>query len=411
MKFTEEVDYERLLEGQHNQDLIGQIDVDLFGAPREYTPARIKSHTEIFDAGDRLSPGERLMVSTAMAGIAGQLMIEGDEKRAKKVLDESTRYELCGEKLFFRCPQDDTRFYTPLHCHSRICESCGAIYRKEVERQMIPLLQEVTDHRRRGFCLSLLTLTVTSRRFRSGLPTPGDIAIFQKQSANLLKLFFGKYKAIMKPDGTVHEPAPRWKYKTDKEGHRHKVSRRVPEIRTTKGKEVEDYRIYRGAGFIACIELGHNNNNLHLHAITYGPIISWSALRSAWEKITGDSWQTDIRAAHGSLKNIAAYILKYITKPPSRDSYEEIAEYALMIKGVRRIRTGGIFYGRLKKVKKDNSGLGRCPYCRSRLIMEGCIDQNKPALSLMQLHRDLEKNGFIPSPVELCPALANDCAF
>lgn len=412
MQLTQEIDYQELLTEQQRRESLEQLEADMFGHPAEHRPARIRPHTEIFRIENELSSGERLQVSTAMAGIAGQLVLDGQERQARKVVLECQRYELCGQKLFFRCPNDETRFFVPNHCHSRICETCGRIYRKEIERQIIPLLREVTDHKRRGFCLSLLTLTVTSRRFESRLPSTGEINTFQRQSAKLLKLFFGKYKAVLKPDNTIHEPAPRWIYKTDTEGKRRKVRRRVPEVKAGKGgKESEDYRIYRGAGFIACIELGPGNNNLHLHAITYGPIIPWQQIRSAWERITGDSWQTDIRAAKGDLKTIASYILKYITKPPVHDSYYEIATYALMIKGVRRIRSGGIFYHRLKKIKRISSGLNRCPYCQARLILEGLDDQNAVALPLRELHRQLEKTGHIPSPGELHPSLAIVCPF
>jgi len=411
MRITEEVDYQKEIEAQQQRDLLEQIETDMFGITRDHRPAMLPSYTEVFHLDDELSRGERTLISTEMAGIAGQLLIDGDERRAKKVIAEADRFELCGEKLFFRCPNDDTRFFLPHHCHSRICETCGRIYRKEMERQILPLLREVTDHRRRGFCLSLLTLTVTSRRF-TGLPTAADIALFQKQSAKLLKLYFGKYKAVLKPDGSVHEPAPRWIYKTDQDGHRRKIRRRTPEIRSGKhGNETEDYRIFRGAGFIACIELGAGNNNLHLHAITYGPITPWESIRNAWKKITGDSWMTDIRAAKGDLKRIAAYILKYITKPPVHDSYHEIAEYALMIKGVRRIRTGGVFYHRLKKIKRPASDLNRCPYCRTRLILEGLDSQTAVALPLRDLYRQLEKEGHIPPPGELHPAYAQVCNF
>lgn len=411
MQISQEIDYQQLKAAENTRDLVDQLHADMFGIPPEHRPARIRPHTEVFNLGTDLSQGERLLVSTAMAGMAGELLLTSHEREAKKIIMEAQRYELCGEKLFFRCPNDETRFFVPHHCHSRICETCGRIYRKGMERQIVPLLREVTDHARQGFCLSLLTLTVTSRRF-VGLPSAADIVTFQKQSAKLLKLFFGKYKAVMKPDGTVHEPAPRWTYKTDQEGNRRKSRRRVPEIRSGKhGRETEDYRIYRGAGFIACIELGPGNNNLHLHAITYGPIIPWENIRNAWQKITGDSWHTDIRKAKGDLKTIASYILKYITKPPVHDSYHQIAEYALMIKGVRRIRTGGIFYHRLKKTKRTGLGLNRCPYCQARLILEGLDDQNAVALNLRDLHRQLEKEGRIPTPGQLHPSLAIDCPF
>jgi hypothetical protein len=55
------------------------------------------------------------------------------------------------------------------------------------------------------------------------------------------------------------------------------------------------------------------------------------------------------------------------------DSYHRLAEYTQSIKGSRRLRSGGIFYNRVRRskpVKADNT----CVYCGSRLLFDGYID-------------------------------------
>jgi hypothetical protein len=63
-----------------------------------------------------------------------------------------------------------------------------------------------------------------------------------------------------------------------------------------KGREAKSGAIYadrdkrRDAGYIAIVELGARNTNLHLHAVVFGPLVPIKALRTSWEKITGDSF-------------------------------------------------------------------------------------------------------------------------
>ncbi|MHC4645183.1 MAG: hypothetical protein ACYTBJ_06760 [Planctomycetota bacterium] len=170
------------------------------------------------------------------------------------------------------------------------------------------------------------------------MPTRDDIKRFYKETALFLRLFYGKYQGKMT------------------------VKNDVVKVHERRKK-------FQGAGWIAAVEFGRDNNNLHCHAITYGPYIPWSQLLRAWQTITGDSRGVHIKPAKNP-KKASNYILKYITKPPVTDSYARIAQYVITIKGTRRLRSGGIFYNRFKKTVKEKPACA-CAICNSRLIMDG----------------------------------------
>lgn len=73
-----------------------------------------------------------------------------------------------------------------------------------------------------------------------------------------------------------------------------------------------------------------------------------------------------------SPRHAAGYVMKYITKPPKTQDYSRIAEYAVMVKGTRRLRTGGIFFRLAKEVKEERRIC--CAICGHRLSFEGVID-------------------------------------
>jgi len=202
---------------------------------------------------------------------------------------------------------------------------------------MCEVVRKETSNKKSGYFLSMLTLTVTSKRYGDKMPNREDIRRFYKETSHFLRLNFGKFKC--------HE--------------------------TKKGKIVENRKKYIGAGWIATIEVGSDNNNLHCHAIVYGPWQKYFDLLSSWEKITGDSQGVWIKPIQNPQK-AANYVLKYITTPPVTDSYKSVANYSVMIKGSRRLRSGGVFYNRIKIPKSEKNC--NCLFCRSRLIMSGNID-------------------------------------
>jgi hypothetical protein len=196
------------------------------------------------------------------------------------------------------------------------------------------MLSDTLAHRRRGYVLALLTLTVTSKRWGDRLPSRDDLVRLYRETAEFLR---EHYSAFV--------------------GRRSKSGRLYP-----------DRKRPLGAGWIAAVETGTDNNNAHCHAIIYGPIRAWSRLRDSWSQITGDSWGLDIKEVRNPAK-AADYVLKYICKPPATDSYERLADWAMFIKGTRRLRTGGVFFNRCRP--RDAKRTCECAVCGGRLMPAG----------------------------------------
>jgi len=287
---------------------------------------------------------------------------------------EADRYENCRKrKGLYRCEHGCAEFSFHRFCHSRICEVCGRIFKQRLSAQLIPVIKGLLENKRRGYTLASLTLTVNKARFNGKMPDRRGIARLHKESAKMLKMFYGKFIVKERANGKLHEPAPRWIYgKVPVTGRRKKLHARKPiMVKTRKGAFREDYRYWKGAGAIACLEVGKDNNNLHLHAIVYGPIADWFKFKSAWEKITGDSSNFKLQeiGPNKQVKTIEAavgHLLKYITKPPVSESYSQVAEYAIMLRGSRRLKTSGIFYNRIKLVKRLTEEKS-CLFCNGRL--------------------------------------------
>lgn len=410
MDYSQEFpDLDAQFERQRELEISSDLGVDLFGDVERYRPARTQAYTEIFDDAHQLSQGERQLIGAEIDKLAEKEYDRRGMRFANKLLEESRRFVNCQhDHIIKQCENDGLRYFIKTFCRSRICEDCGRIYRNSLEKKLLPLLKEIQASKKRGYYLSLLTLTVTTKRF-DGYPTPDDLGRFQKESSLFLRRFYGKYNAVIR-DNKIVEPAPRYVYKIIN-GKKTRVRERIPAVRTGRtGQDVFDYRIYRGAGYIAVMELGADNNNLHLHAITYGPYIPQATLSKVWEEITADSYMVDIRQAHGSLRDIAAYVLKYITKPPVSDSYAAIAQFTQLIKGSRRIRTGGIFYNVLNVVREKKEA-PLCPYCRGRLLFVRNDTDTAGAFDLYAVHRELDKNGRLPDPLQLRLSRAEDCPF
>ncbi len=329
--------------------------LNLFGEPDQIGRRRPPKHIDVFDAGGDLSHGERQVIAGFLHSHAKTVRSAGyhNDKTALKLDEEADRYQNCGlQGVGLQCPDCRTRYFIKIACRSRICERCGRIYRNELRRQITPLLSQTAAHRRRGYTLALLTLTVTSNRFRGELPDRQDIVRLYRETSAFFRLFYGNYEG--------------------------RYSR--------SGKIVENRKKPQGAGWIATLEIGKDNNNAHCHAIIYGPYIPWEILQKAWEKITQDSRGVDIRPVT-DLSKVADYVLKYITKPPDTESYGRIADYAVMIKGTRRIRSGGIFYNRLKRIKREKQPCD-CLFCNARLLYEGIIESLADAGERIDYHQE-----------------------
>jgi len=308
---------------------------------------------------EALSREERKTVATNMRDIAKGRDVTDD--RAWRFTLEANRYEKCGtEVVKWECPEDRIPFYAKTTCKSRICEDCSGYYVHRLIDRMEDCIKMAMANRRKGWFVSLLTLTVTTDRFGHDLPTQEDLRRFYRETRDWLRLYCGKYRGVF----------------------------------TKSGKVREDRRYWRGAASISTIEVGADNNNLHLHAVCYMPYTPQSKLKRDWHRITGDSYIVDIRAADNPMQ-AANYILKYINKPPQSDSYNRIAEYAWMIKGSRRVRTTGYWYNHLKLGKKERMRIA-CPYCDSKLKIGGLVElayldkRAQPLFDLLRLREERE---------------------
>lgn len=314
------------------------MDVDVFGQQIAAGTARVdRTNYDVFDSGDDLSPGERQLVAAWMRDLVNKesSCVLSGSKRAIRLTMEAERYAQCGNRfLLFQCPRDYLRYYIRAFCQSRICERCSRIYAKDLRGSILPVVRAVGASKKRGYLLAQLTLTVTSARYGDKLPDRDGIKRLYRESSAFLRRFYGAYAMV----------------------------------KTRAGRWREDRRRYIGAGWLATVEVGRDNNNLHVHALVYGPIRSFKRLRIAWSEITGDSFGVDVRKK--TPRDAVSYVLKYIAKPPATDSYQRIAEYAVMIKGTRRLRSGGIFYNRFIQ-KQPESRPCCCLVCGDRLRYTG----------------------------------------
>lgn len=293
-----------------------------------------------------------------------------DEKKKILLGREADRYRVCGQaRVLFTCPNDNLRYWIHAHCRSRICEPCARRYVKRLYPRIKDTLISARRHSPANFILSQVTLTITSKRFGDDLPDRAGIKRLYRESKDLLNLYFGKYVCLRSRSGKV-------------------VEKRRPKAGRKPG---EDGRVWLGAGWIAVIEVGRDNNNLHVHAITWGPYRAVRMLRHEWSKITGDSFGIDIRKK--SLRDSIQYVVKYISKPPATDSYVRLSQYANMIKGSRRLRAGGVFYGQVRPVVVSGGAL-TCFMCRARLVFSELLEDNDSACALdyYALRNQLEKD-------------------
>lgn len=329
---------------------------------------------------DRFSREDRKNVAESMRRIAYCEVQKGNDRAGWGLLKESDRFAVCGcQFLNMACDKELMSFYIPVTCKSRVCPDCGRnLYGRMVGRTK-EVIGQVLSKKRKGYFLTLVTLTFNKARYGDTLPDRQGIERAYRESSVFLRLFFGKYKSKLL-DGKI---VPVYKQVKSDTGRKKRV------------------KVWRGGGFMAVMEVGEDNNNLHVHAVCYGHYESYTGMAAAWAKITGDSINVDFDPV-SSPARAANYVLKYITKPPQTDSYNRLAAYAAMIKGTRRLRTGGIFYNALKPRKREKAAV-KCPFCGGELGFKGylldseCVDKNRQAM-LLPLLRDVKDSGkLIPS--------------
>lgn len=292
-----------------------------------------------------------------MQEIAYTKMAAGEERAGWSLIRESDRLKACGtEYLNLTCDGEQMSFYVPISCKSRICPDCGRrLYGRIVERTK-QVIADVLSRRQKGYFLTLLTLTFNKDRYGDKLPDRAGIARAYRESSAFLSLFFGKHKAAFIGGKVVP------------------VYKSIVNPETGRKKRV---KVWRGGGYMAVMEVGQDNNNLHVHAICYGHYVAYAGMSRTWAQITGDSNHVDFDTVH-SPSRAANYVLKYITKPPQTDSWQRLAAYAGMVKGTRRLRAGGIFYNALAEADRERLSPD-CPFCGKRLQFRGYTSETETA--------------------------------
>lgn len=280
-------------------------------------------------------------MAESMQRIAYSKIEQGQHRAGWSLLREADRFDCCGrEYLKLACEGEARVFHIRITCKSRICPECGRRLYGRIVARMRDVIGKILSARKKGYFLTLVTLTFNKARFGDELPQRRDIARAYRESGEFLRRYFGKYRMRQ----------------------------------SRSGKWVQDRKRWRGGGFIAVMEVGQDNNNLHVHAVCFGHYEAYAAMSKSWAQITGDSVHVDFQPV--SSPTLAAnYVLKYITKPPSTDSYNRLAQYAAMIKGTRRLRTGGVFYNCLAVPKREARRFC-CPFCLDRLKFRGYVTED-----------------------------------
>ena len=323
-----------------------------------------------------LAPAERQAVAGWMRSRAADLAgshRQDDRKLGSSIAAEADRFCRCGSDFVISsCDPCRADFRSPISCNSRLCSKCGRRIVKRWREPVTKKIRQLLSQKRKGWGVFLVTLTTQTARY-DGLPTRREVRRLHRETSDFFRLFYGRYEAHVTDKNKVIETKRRFAYVRDELGKKVRV-RRDPIMRQGKKGTVEDWRVFRGAGAVAALELGTHkgtnragelNNNIHVHSLGDAPYISQKRRSEAWQKITGDSFIVDIRAVN-TVQNAVWYVLKYLQKPPAVESLMELANYAEAVKGSRRIKTSGAFYNSLEFAPKSKLK-PCCPGCNGLL--------------------------------------------
>lgn len=129
---------------------------------------------------------------------------------------------------------------------------------------------------------------------------------------------------------------------------RHQVDRLIDSFRTLRGKPIWKAAIDGGVAFIEVTYNPETNRwHPHLHVVCTGSFISQSDLSSTWSQITGGSYIVDVRAVR-DIDQVAAYVVKYATKPMNTALYRhplKLAEAVRALQARHLCMTFGTFRG------------------------------------------------------------------
>ena len=251
---------------------------------------------------------------------------------------EADRFCNCGRRLHrFESESLGLMFGIRERCRSRVCDRCAEFAFKAFRRQVLTILGGLPQDGKKQ--VAFLTLTFKKRELST--------AYIRKCTKNVRKfvnIFYGKWFHKYNPDTG----------------------------RFTKTKNRID------CGGVAVMEVG-KSGNLHFHLLVYGYFHPLKFMSKIWLSITGDSYRIDIQNVSHSTKTspgrAAGYVLKYIRKPPFFDNISGYLDYWLLLKGLRRIHTYGVFYGHEVWKKKREPLV--CPFCGNKLVYRGLAERGE----------------------------------
>lgn len=102
----------------------------------------------------------------------------------------------------------------------------------------------------------------------------------------------------------------------------------------------------------------------HIHAVVYGDYIPHEKLCEDWGRLNGqehlNTWIEEVK----DTKQAISYLSRYLRKAVPLDDAELKAQYLKGVKGLRRVRTGGDFYGLEREIKFERKwNFTVCPRC------------------------------------------------
>lgn len=246
--------------------------------------------------------------------------------------NEGDRFCNCGRRIHrFESERARMMFGIKEHCRSRVCDRCAEYAYRRFRRQVLTVLDGLPQDGKKQ--VSFLTLTFKKREL-----TTAYIRQCTKAVRKFVNIFYGKWY--------------------------HRKNKKTGRYAKTKSR--------LDCGGVAVMEIG-KSGNLHFHLLVYGYFHPIKEMSRVWLDLTGDSYRIDIQNVSHSTKRsparAAGYVLKYIRKPPAFTRADQYLEYWLLLKGLRRIHTYGVFYGH-EAFKNEKRPLV-CPFCGEPLTYRG----------------------------------------
>lgn len=244
---------------------------------------------------------------------------------------EADRYENCRQSFILsecadRCGDDpdnaDRMFISPLSCHCRYCETCARIFGQNWRSRVLPYIKQLARSSGR-------------RRFK-------HIVFEFKNPEKVTAAWLSDAMKI--------------------------VARLIRKYCCPRSKRSKQFI----GGAVAIIEMSPGGY-FHVHCLAYCYYIDQRKMSADFLRWSGDSYRIWISDATGSrpaaddkkAERILAEVTKYITKPIRTPFIDELFDYAMAIKGRRRIHAWGLFYNNeWLKLEADRS---TCPYCGALL--------------------------------------------